>query len=439
MTVKDPLFKALYELKELGPQQIDLSLGRLTRLLEQLGNPQDHTPPVIHVGGTNGKGSTVANLRAIMEAAGYKCHVYTSPHLVRINERFVLAGETISDQYLLDLIAEVKAVNAGAEISFFEITTAMAFLAFSRIPADVLLLEVGLGGRLDATNVVSHPLLSVITTMSYDHVDFLGTTLEAIAGEKAGIMRAGTPCIVGRQMDWARDEVLPVFDECAARLGTQVLACDREWSVEQTRDGMVFRYGKASPLALPLPNLTGGHQVWNSGTAIAALKTQNVFKISDDAIRHGITHVQWAARMERITWISLLPGWEIWYDGGHNDSGGEMVARQAQRWHEQDGKPLHVICGMLKSKKPNDLLGPVISFVTSLSTVTFETGAFSETGPARTAEELAAEIRPHYPDVTTHASLDVAIKDICQRYARKPGRILVTGTLYAYKDLKGVA
>lgn len=432
--MSDKVSEALQGLKKLYAGQIDLSLGRLQALLERMGNPQDKTPPVIHVAGTNGKGSTIAYMRAIMEAGHYRCHVYTSPHLVKFNERIVLAGAEIGDDYLLELIAEVAAINDGMEISFFEITTALAFLAFSRIPADVLLLEVGLGGRLDATNVVSHPLLSVITTMSYDHVDFLGTTLPLIAGEKAGIMRAGVPCIVGRQLDWALPQVLPVFDEYAARLQIPVLACDREWSIEPVKDEMMFRMG-GEEILLPLPNLIGGHQVWNAGTAIAALKTQKIYEISDEAIRHGVTHGVWPARMERISGVELPPGWELWYDGGHNDSGGEMVARQARRWKIEDDKPLHVICGMLKSKKPMDLLGPVFPLMNSLAVFSFVTGAFSETGPARTAEELASEIKVMYPAVTAHDNLREAIANVCQNFSGTPGRILVMGTLYAYKDI----
>lgn len=437
----DHLDQVLFSLKRFyKPDKIDLSLDRLNRLLAKLGNPQDHLPPVIHVTGTNGKGSTIAYMRAMLEAAGYACHVYTSPHLVTFNERIRLAGELISDEMLLALIAEVEAANGEDVITFFEITTAMAFLAFARIPADVLLLEVGLGGRLDATNVVKLPLLSVITTLSYDHCEWLGDTLAEIAGEKAGIMKDNVPCIIGHQLDWVRDEVMPVFQEHARRRHCDLISCEEDWFVESNGSEIIFSFKNKEDLILPRPGLLGHHQIWNAGTAIASLMIQDIFDVPVEAIRQGLSNVSWPARLERIEMGSLAcalpPEWELWYDGGHNDSGGLALSEQIAHWDQEDGKMLHVVCGMLKSKKPEDFLKPILPFAKSLATFSFETCSYSEAGPARKGEDLAAAIRPFYSDVTVCRSLREAVRSLPERYGDRPGRILVTGTLYAYKDLK---
>lgn len=415
-----PLDNALISLKELYPSAIELSLDRLYRLLGRLGNPQDHTPPVIHVAGTNGKGSTIACLRAVMEAAGYKCHVYTSPHLLKFNERIRLAGEVISDEYLIGMIEEVKRVNDGEPISFFEITTAVAFLAFSRVPADVVLLEVGMGGLNDATNVVRHPFMTVITTISYDHVDWLGRTLPEIARQKAGIMKPGVPCIVGHQLDWARDEVMPVFERQAKALGAPLI---------KSAENVMLHY--------PRPSLPGAHQLWNAGTAITLLKNQTSFMITDDHIAAGLSQAEWPARLERITTgtvaAMLPPGWELWYDGAHNDSCGQVLGDHARAWRQESGMPLHLVTGMLKSKNPRVCLGPVLPYIQSLTTFSFQSGPYDLTGLPYGADELAAALGDQTPVARSAPSLKQAVSDVM---AREPaGRILVTGTLYAYKDL----
>lgn len=428
-----PLDNALISLKELYPSAIELSLDRLYRLLGRLGNPQDHTPPVIHVAGTNGKGSTIACLRAVMEAAGYKCHVYTSPHLLKFNERIRLAGEVISDEYLIGMIEEVKRVNDGEPISFFEITTAVAFLAFSRVPADVVLLEVGMGGLNDATNVVRHPFMTVITTISYDHVDWLGRTLPEIARQKAGIMKPGVPCVVGHQLDWARAEVMPVFEAKAQELNAPLIVSG---DTAAHPAGMAYRSSETETI-YPRPSLPGAHQLWNAGTAITLLKNQTSFMITDDHIAAGLSQAEWPARLERITTgavaAMLPPGWELWYDGAHNDSCGQVLGDHVRAWKQESDTPLYLVTGMLKSKNPLVCLGPVLPYIQSLTTFSFQSGPYDLTGLPYGADELAAVLEGQVPAVRSAPSLKQAVSDVV---AREPaGRILVTGTLYAYKDL----
>ncbi len=422
---------ALLSLQELYPEKVDLSLDRLRGLLAKLGDPQDKTPPVIHVAGTNGKGSTIAYLRAILESAGYKCHVYTSPHLLDFNERIRLAGELISDEYLIQILDEVKAVNDSEPITFFEITTAAAFLAFARIPADVLLLETGLGGLNDATNVVRAPLLDVITTISRDHTDWLGSALSDIAVQKAGIMRAHVPCVVGQQMAWARGEVIPALQQYANEHDVPLVW---SWQVEE-RQGLMHLHFQGGTYVYPAPNLPGAHQFWNAGLAITALKSQDKFTLTEEDIARGVQWAEWPGRLEHITRGKLaaaLPhGWSLWYDGGHNDSGGEFLGQQVEAWTAEG--PVHAVVGMLKSKDPAVCLGPILPHIETLSTFSFANGPFDQTGPSYPAAELAAALKSQRNDVSAYDSLAAALGDLV-RYG-SPGRILVTGTLYAYKEL----
>ena len=432
--MSDAVHKALSAMQGLYSEKIDLSLDRLYWLLDKLGNPQDKTPPVIHVSGTNGKGSTVAYLRSIMEAAGYKCHVYTSPHLISFNERIRLAGELISDDYLVQVLDEVRTVNANERITFFEITTAAAFLAFSRVPADVLLLEVGMGGLNDATNVVKKPLMTVITTISYDHVTWLGQTLPEIALQKAGIMKRGVPCVIGQQMTWAQDQVMTVFESQAQKMDAPLIW---NWGVI-CRDNKMRLGWDGQTYILPLPNLLGDHQCWNSGTAVVVLKAQNHFKISDEAFEKGLQSAEWPGRLEHVkrgsVAESLPEGWELWYDGGHNDSGAEVLARQLKSWKSaEDAGPIHAVVGMLKSKDPIVCMAPLLPQIDSLSTFSFANGPFDQTGPSYSGEELSYTLRDHCATISAHGSLKDAVQSVVQ--AGTPGKILVTGTLYAYKDL----
>ncbi len=422
---------ALLSLQELYPEKVDLSLGRLRGLLARLGDPQDKTPPVIHVAGTNGKGSTIAYQRAILESAGYKCHVYTSPHLLDFNERIRLAGELISSEYLIQILDEVKTVNDSEPITFFEITTAAAFLAFARVPADVVLLETGLGGLNDATNVVRAPLLNIITTISRDHTDWLGRGLPDIAVQKAGIMRPHVPCVVGQQMNWARGEVVPALQQYANEHDVPLIW---NWQVEE-RQGLMHLHFQGGTYVYPAPNLPGAHQFWNAGLAIAALKSQDKFTLTEEDIARGVQAAEWPGRMEHITKgklaTALPPGWSLWYDGGHNDSGGEFLGQQVAAWAAEG--PVHAVVGMLKSKDPAVCLGPILPHIETLSTFSFANGPFDQTGPVYPAAELAALLKAQRDDVTPYDSLREALADLV-RYGR-PGRILVTGTLYAYKEL----
>ncbi|HUD85867.1 MAG TPA: folylpolyglutamate synthase/dihydrofolate synthase family protein [Xanthobacteraceae bacterium] len=336
----------------LHPKRIDLSLDRIERILAALDHPERRLPPVIHVAGTNGKGSTVAFARAILEAAGKRVHVYTSPNLVRLNERFRIAreggGKFVGDDELADVLTECEAKNGDAPITVFEIETAAAFLLFARHPADALLLEVGLGGRLDATNVVERPLASVITPVSIDHRDFLGDTIEQIAAEKAGILKAGVPAVVASQ---ARD-ALAVIERQAARVRAPLRIAGEDWTATEERGRLVYQDGDGL-LDLPAPKLYGRHQFENAGAAIAALRAAGL-KLPAAAFEAGMTRVEWPARMQRLSHGRLAallpPESELWLDGGHNADGGRAVAGALADLEERVSRPLVLIVGMLSTK-----------------------------------------------------------------------------------------
>jgi dihydrofolate synthase / folylpolyglutamate synthase len=347
-----PIDAMLARLLALHPKRIDLSLDRIERLLTALDHPERHLPPVIHVAGTNGKGSTIAFMRAILEAAGKSVHVYTSPNLVRLNERFRIGrtdgGKLVGDAELGAALAECEAKNGDAPITVFEIETAAAFLLFSRHPADVLLLEVGLGGRLDATNVVARPLASIITRLSLDHREFLGDTVEQIAAEKAGILKAGVPGIVTGQ---AR-EALAVIERQAARLKAPLHIAGEHWTATEERGRLVYQDGDGL-LDLPAPKLYGRHQFENAGAAIAALRA-SALRLPAAAYEAGMTLVDWPARMQRLSHGRLAalapPEGELWLDGGHNPDGGQAIAAALADLEERVSRPLVLIVGMLASK-----------------------------------------------------------------------------------------
>jgi dihydrofolate synthase / folylpolyglutamate synthase len=339
----------LERLLGLHPKKIDLKLDRIERLLADLGHPERKLPPVVHVAGTNGKGSTCAFFRAMLEAAGFKVHVYSSPHLVRFHERVRLAGNLIAEDELAALLAECEEVNAGRPITFFEITTAAAFLAFSRHRADALALEVGLGGLYDATNVIEKPRLTVITPVGLDHAEFLGTKLAGIAHEKAGIVKAGVPVIVGPQEDEARDVIL----SRAAMLGAPAFVSGQDFFVSQEHGRMVFQDGDGL-LDLPLPRLAGRHQLENAATAIAGLRRIGGVWAKEASIEEGLRTVEWPARLQRLTFGPLIEfapeGAEVWLDGGHNPHGAAAVARALADFEERSEKPLYLVAGMLNTK-----------------------------------------------------------------------------------------
>ncbi len=329
-------------LQALHPRLIDLSLGRLQALLDKLDHPERRLPPVVHVAGTNGKGSTCAFLRAMGEAAGQPVHVFTSPHLVRFNERIRLAGRIIDDDTLAGALDEAERINNGAPVTVFELLTATAFLLFSRVPAGLVVLEVGLGGRYDATNVIPPPAAAAITSVSMDHRDFLGTSLAAIAGEKAGIMKPGVVVATGLQAPAVRD----VLRAEARSVGARLLERGRDWTILRTDAGLIYE-DVAGALALPPPALPGPHQVDNAGIAIAAVRAG--VRLPDDAIASGLATATWPARLQRLhgRLSAMLPyGWELWLDGGHNPGAGLALAGHLAA----SDQPTHLIVGMKKGK-----------------------------------------------------------------------------------------
>jgi dihydrofolate synthase/folylpolyglutamate synthase len=414
----------LERLTRLHPKIIDLSLERVGRLLQALGSPQDRLPPVVHVAGTNGKGSVVAYLRAMLEAAGRRVHVYTSPHLVRFNERIRLAGRLIEEEHLAALLAECERVNGDIPITFFEITTAAAFLAFAREPADIVLLETGLGGRLDATNLVARPRLAVLTPISFDHRQHLGDTLAAIAGEKAGIIKPGVPGVVAPQPP----EAASVFEARAAALGAPLYQHGREWQAAARDGGLRFEGGGAR-WDLPAPALLGAHQIVNAGTAVAAAQRLEGFGLDRAALAQGLLRVEWPARLQRLTrgpLQALLPaGWELWLDGGHNAAAGEALAAFVAGWRRQ-GRPLHLVFGMLDTKEPAEFLRPLAPLAAGLRAV-----AIPGSHATLPADAAAAVARAVGIAAETAASVEDAVAAIAAAGGDgPPTQLLICGSLY---------
>ncbi|WP_170529884.1 bifunctional folylpolyglutamate synthase/dihydrofolate synthase [Ruegeria arenilitoris] len=399
----------------LHPKIIDLTLDRVWRLLEALGNPQDKLPPVIHIAGTNGKGSTQAMIRAGLEGAGLTAHAYTSPHLARFHERIRLAGKLISEPDLTAVLDECYTANGGENITYFEITTCAALLAFSRVPADYTLLEVGLGGRLDATNVIAKPAVTVITPISIDHEQFLGNTLAKIAAEKAGIIKRGVPCIVGPQPD----EAMEVIEATAARLGAPLLAHGQHWHVHEEHGSLIYQ-DENGMRDLPLPNLLGAHQVQNAGAALAVLRHLD---LGDEAYEAAVTRAEWPARMQRLKTGPLVeqaPKAELWLDGGHNAAAGVALADVLAKLPP---RPTHLICGMLNTKDVTGYLSPLAQEAASLTAVSIpgETNTLS-------AEETAAAAKSVNLPATTASSVSQALDTIIK--ANPQARVLICGSLY---------
>jgi dihydrofolate synthase / folylpolyglutamate synthase len=419
-----PVDAIVARLAALHPKRIDLSLDRIERLLAALEHPERQLPPVIHVAGTNGKGSTVAFMRAILEAAGKRVHVYSSPHLVRFNERYRLGGDLVADEELSATLEECERVNAGEPITVFEITTAVGMMLFARHPADVLLLEVGLGGRLDATNVVDHPLATVITRIAIDHTDFLGDTLEKIAKEKAGILKRGTPAIVAAQ---ARD-ALAVIERQAAKLNAPLKIAGEDWTATEERGRLVYQ-DEAGLLDLPAPKLYGRHQFENAGLAIAALRAIKPLKVAPAAYEAGMVKADWPARLQRLTQgrlVDLAPtGSELWLDGGHNPDGGRAVAAALADLEERVSRPLVLIVGMLASKNCAGFLSNFTGLARRMIAVPVP-GA--EKGLI--AEAVADAARAIGLPATSRDNLDEALEAARKLDLEPPPRILITGSLY---------
>ncbi len=426
-----PIDSIVARLNALHPKRIDLSLDRVQRLLAALGNPERKLPPVIHVAGTNGKGSTVAFLRAILEAAGQRAHVYTSPHLVRFNERFRLGdageGKLVSDDELQAALEECERANAGEPITVFEITTAAGLLLFSRHPADVLLMEVGLGGRLDATNVIDTPLATIVTPISIDHTDFLGDTLEKIAAEKAGIFKRGVPAIVAAQ----NREVLAVLERQAARLKAPMKIAGEDWTATEERGRLVYQ-DEAGLLDLPAPKLYGRHQFENAGLAIAALRM--VFKLPPAAFEAGMVKADWPARLQRLAQgrlVDLIPaGSELWLDGGHNPDGGRAVAAALADLEERVSRPLVLIVGMLATKDCAGFLSNFTGLARRIIAVPVP-GADKAMNPEAVAEAARAIDLP----AASRANLAEALEAVRKLDLDPPPRILITGSLYLAGDV----
>jgi dihydrofolate synthase/folylpolyglutamate synthase len=421
--------RLLAELKLLHPKLIDLSLGRIERLLAKLGNPHKRLPPVVHVAGTNGKGSTTAFLKAMLLAAGRRVHVYTSPHLVRFHERIEIGSaggvsRPISEEALVDVLSRTQAINAGDDITQFEITTAAAFLAFAEHPADVLLLEVGLGGRLDATNVVEEPLLSIITPVALDHAEKLGPTLHDIAGEKAGILKRGVRAVISKQDEDALNRIRTQ----AARVGAPLIVWGEDFDAFEQNGRLVVQTPERL-LDLPLPGLVGRHQIINAGTAVAAALQMPHLIDSERQIERGLVTVRWPARMQRLAGgplaATLRPGSELWLDGGHNPAAGEVLASSLADLEERAPKPLYLVVGMMGLKDAAGFLSPFRGLVRHVVTVPIPGAHESPFAPDALAE-VARQVQLSAEDAT---DVVAALRRIEMR-DDAPKRVLICGSLY---------
>lgn len=427
----------LDRLMSLHPKVIDLVLDRVERLLARLDHPEEALPPVIHVAGTNGKGSVIACLRAAFEAAGKRVHVYTSPHLVWFHERIRVAGELITDEELTALLEECERLNDGEPITFFEITTCAAFLAFARTPADVLILETGLGGRLDATNVVARPVLTVITEISLDHQQFLGDTIEEIAFEKAGILKPGVPCVMARQIPAVEAVIL----ERAAELGVSVQREGADWQVAPLAGGFTINKGGLEQY-LPKPGLPGAHQLHNAAVAVQALDALPDFGITGPQLARGLQMVTWPARFQHLVagpLVDMLPdqaggdrqgAWELWLDGGHNEAAAMVIADEARSWVDTgDTRPLYLIFGTLNSRDPAMFLSKLKDVAASVATVTIpgEENAITADELVRVATGIGMAATAA-PDVAT--ALRAIIEGAETPGGKSAGRVLICGSLY---------
>jgi len=429
MSAGPPPSDAILErLLALHPKRIDLVLDRIERLLAAIGHPQRRLPPVLHVAGTNGKGSVCAYLRAMLEGSGYRVHVYTSPHLVRFHERIRLAGGLIGEDELSQTLEECERANAGAPITFFEITTAAALLAFARHPADALVMEVGLGGRLDATNVVAAPAAACITPVALDHQEFLGSSLAGIAQEKAGIIKSGVPCIVGPQPDEARAVIVARAD----RLAAPVCVFGEDFHAHEEHSRFVYQ-DEDGLLDLPLPKLAGRHQIANAAIAIAALRRIGGRWAREEGLEWGLKNVEWPARLQRLAQgrlVEMLPaGTELWLDGGHNPHAAIALAQAMADFEERAPKPLYLICAMLRTKDARGFLAAFRGLARHVTTLTVPGEAASLGAGALYDEARAIGIESTPAEDLEDAMMQVAAWARA-READGPPRVLVCGSLY---------
>lgn len=435
-SAKQSLDALIVRLSALHQKRIDLGLERMHRLLERLGHPERKLQPVIHVAGTNGKGSTVAYLRATLEAAGLRVHAYTSPYLVRINECFRLGrvggGVLVSDDELRAALEGVERVNAGEPATVFELKTAAAFLLFAQNPADAVLLEVGLGGRLDSTNVVETPAACVITPISMDHMDFLGNTLASIAGEKAAIIKRGVPVVCAEQTP----EAMAVIEAQAKRMRAPLFAANESWHVNVEHGRLVYS-DERGLMDLAAPRLFGRHQFDNAGLAIATLRAIPTFKISHAAFEAGILSAEWPARMQRITSGELLAlgpqGSEIWLDGGHNAEGGRVAAAALGDLEERVSRPLVVIAGMMANKDAQAFLANFAGLTRHIIAV-----PIPDTENAMPVDRLADAVRSLGMRVEIAPGIEAALRGLSKLAYEVPPRILITGSLYLAGHVLGL-
>lgn len=435
-SAKPSLDELIGRLSALHQKRIDLGLERMHRLLERLGHPERKLPPVIHVAGTNGKGSTVAYLRATLEAAGLRVHAYTSPYLVRINECFRLGrvggGVLVSDDELRAALEEVERVNAGEPATVFELKTAAAFLLFAQNPADAVLLEVGLGGRLDSTNVVDEPAACVITPVSMDHMEFLGDSLASIAGEKAAIIKRGVPVVCAEQTP----EAMAVIETQAKGMRAPLFAANESWHVNVEHGRLVYS-DERGLMDLAAPRLFGRHQFDNAGLAIATLRAIPTFKVNQAAFEAGIVGAEWPARMQRLTSGELL-GWgpqgsEIWLDGGHNAEGGRVAAAALGDLEERVSRPLVVISGMMANKDAQAFLANFAGLTRHIIAV-----PIPDTENAMPVDRLAHAARSLGMRVETAPGIEAALRALSKLAYEVPPRILITGSLYLAGHVLGL-
>jgi dihydrofolate synthase/folylpolyglutamate synthase len=423
-----PLGDLIARLSHLHPKRIDLGLERMQRLLQRLDHPERELPPVIHVAGTNGKGSTVAYLRAILEAAGYRVHAFTSPHLVRLNECYRLGraggGVLLDDEELVATLERCEHANAGEPITLFEIETAAAFDLFARHPADVVLLEVGLGGRLDSTNVIETPIASVISPVSIDHSEFLGNSLQSIATEKAGIIKRGVPLICASQ----QADALAEIERCARRQHAPLYRSGEEWHVSVERGRLVYQDDRGL-LDLAAPRLFGRHQFDNAGLAVATLRAIDAFKVEPSAFEAGVVNAEWPARMQRLGAGPLVeqgpPGGEIWLDGGHNAEGGRVAASALGDLEERVSRPLVVIAGMMANKDAGGFLANFAGLTRHIIAV-----PIPDREGAMPVDRLMDAARALGMRVESSGTVEAALRAIAKLAYEVPPRILITGSLY---------